>query len=116
MAKPTGAAAKQLEKKALAEDTKSEGMRMLLTAGYEVTEVRDIFEAQYGFVYGVARRAGLVEATARAPRETKPAAKATAKTAATKAAASTTKTSKPARSTAKASTRRTATRRTKAKA
>jgi len=74
-----------LEKKALASENKSAGMRMLLDEGYSVIEVRDIFEAPYGFVYGVAVRNGNVEAE---PREAKPAAaKPTAKPAAAKAPA-----------------------------
>lgn len=56
-----------LEAKALAETNKSAGMRMLLEAGQSVSEVAATFEAPYGFVYGVARRAGLIEST---PRET----------------------------------------------
>lgn len=66
--------AKSLEAKALASENKSEGMRMLLTEGYTVQDVRDLFEAPYGFVYGVARRAGLIDPTPREPKaETKPA-------------------------------------------
>ena len=91
-----------LEKKALASENKSAGMRMLLDEGYSVTEVRDIFEAPYGFVYGVAVRNGSVEAE---PREAKPAAKpAAAKPAAKPAAkapaakAATTKVTAPAKS------------------
>lgn len=67
-----------LEKRALAEDNKSEGMRMLLKEGYTVAQVKDLFGAPYGFVYGVANRAGLVTATPRAPKAAK-AAKAPAR-------------------------------------
>lgn len=88
----TGAQAAALEKKALAAETKSAGMRMLLEAGRSVSEVRQIFDAPYGFVYGVAVRAGLVESTPRAAKPTK-AAKAAAKPAAKAKAAP----AKPAR-------------------
>jgi hypothetical protein len=83
----------KLEKKALATETKSEGMRMLLEVGYTVVEVKDIFEAPYGFVYGVARRAGLTETAAarqssgRPPKAEKAKAKAPAKAKAAKAEA-----------------------------
>lgn len=100
-----------LEKKALAAGKKSEGMRMLLDADYSVADVKDIFDAPYGFVYGVAKRNGSVTPTprtakAKAPakaaksaRPARPAAKAApAKTPARKAAAAKT----PARRTAKA--------------
>lgn len=58
-------------KKALAESNKSEGMRLLLRSGMTVTQVKDAFNAPYGFVYGVALRAGLHETAAnrRAPRK-----------------------------------------------
>lgn len=71
-----------IEIKALAAASKSEGMRMLYTAGYKVSRVAEVFNAPYGFCYGVAQRAGVV-ATAAARRmpkavaPAKPAAKAT---------------------------------------
>lgn len=58
-----------IEKKALAAETKSEGMRMLFEAGYSVAEVKEIFGVGYGFAYGVASRGGYVTAT---PRTAKP--------------------------------------------
>jgi hypothetical protein len=82
----TPAQAKALETKALAEENKSAGMRTLLEAGYTVQEVRDIFGVPYGFVYGVAKRAGLVVATPRAPKAEKPKAAPKAKPAAKPAA------------------------------
>lgn len=88
----TGAQAAALEKKALAAESKSAGMRMLLEAGRSVSEVRQVFDAPYGFVYGVASRAGLIEST---PRAAKP-AKA-AKAAARPAKAAPKATAKPAR-------------------
>ena len=86
----TPAQAKALEAKAVAAETKSDGMRMLLEAGYSVLETKDIMGAQYGFVYGVAKRAGLIEPTPRVPKaekvaKAKPAAKAAPKTTAAKA-------------------------------
>jgi hypothetical protein len=45
-----------LEKKALATDSKSDGMRFLFEAGYNVAEVRDVFGCAYGFAYGVRAR------------------------------------------------------------
>jgi hypothetical protein len=80
-----------LEKKALASENKSEGMRMLFEAGYDVATVRELFDVPYGFAYGVATRGGFVTST---PREAKPkaakAAKPAAKATATKAATKTT--------------------------
>lgn len=78
-----------LQKKALAAGTKSEGMRMLLDAGDSVAEVKEIFGAPYGFVYGVAKRNGSVSPTARAPRAAKAEKAATrpARTAKAKASA-----------------------------
>jgi hypothetical protein len=70
-----------LEAKALAADSKSEGMRLLFDAEYSVTQVKQIFGVGYAFAYGVAKRAGKVETAAarRAPkRAAKPAAKAAA--------------------------------------
>lgn len=60
-----------IEKKALAEPVKSEGMRILLNDGYTVAETAHVFGSPYGFVYGVASRAGLAETAAnrRAPRK-----------------------------------------------
>jgi len=93
----TPAQAQALEKKALASESKSAGMRMLLEAGYSVLEVRGIFDVAYGFVYGVAKRASFITATPRTPKAevaktklaAKPAAKAktATKPAATKPAA-----------------------------
>lgn len=62
-----------LENKALAASSKSEGMRMLLEADYTVAEVRTVFDAPYGFVYGVAKRGGFITPE---PRAAKPEAKA----------------------------------------
>lgn len=92
MAGRTTAQTAALEKKALAEPTKSAGMRMLLDAGYLVQDVAHVFDAPYGFVYGVATRANggnpPAGAERRAPRAAKPAAKAARPAAkATKAAA-----------------------------
>jgi hypothetical protein len=53
-----------LEAKALKDSNKSEGMRTLFSAGYSVTQVRDLFKAPYGYVYGVAQRAGVAETAA----------------------------------------------------
>jgi hypothetical protein len=58
------AKAATLETKALAADSKSEGMRMLMTSGRTVSEVAKVFHAPYGFVYGVAKRANLVDQAA----------------------------------------------------
>lgn len=60
-----------IEKKALAESNKSQGMRMLFDAGYTVTRVQGVFNAPYGYVYGVALRHGVIETAAsrRAPRK-----------------------------------------------
>lgn len=54
----------QVETKALAASTKSEGMRMLYDAGYSVSQVTKVFGCPYGFAYGVALRAGKVETAA----------------------------------------------------
>lgn len=91
---------KALETKALKAETKSAGMRMLLEGGYEVAEVAAIFDAPYGFVYGVASRAGLINATPRTAKAKAPAKKATATKPATAAKAAprtkaSAKTSKP---------------------
>lgn len=80
-----------LEKKALASENKSDGMRTLFEAGYDVASVRTLFGVPYGFAYGVATRGGFVTST---PREAKPktakatkaAPKATAKATTAKAA------------------------------
>lgn len=80
-----------LEKKALAADTKSEGMRVLFENGYTVAEVKEIFGAPYGFAYGVASRGGYVTAT---PRTAKP-----------KAEKAATRTARPAKAAAKAPTK-----------
>jgi hypothetical protein len=96
----TPAQAKALEAKALAADSKSDGMRMLLEADYTVKEVRDIFGVPYGFVYGVASRGGFVQATPRAPKDEKPKAAPKAKAAAKPAAKAPAKATKaPAKTT-----------------
>lgn len=81
-----------------AKTNKSEGMRTLLRAGRQVAEVAQFFDAQYGFVYGVATRlaaAGEInladvtsprEAAAAAPAKATAKAPRTAKSTATKAA------------------------------
>lgn len=53
-----------IETQALKAVSKSEGMRMLFEAGYTVTQVKAVFNAPYGFVYGVAQRAGFAETAA----------------------------------------------------
>jgi len=53
-----------IETKALAEENKSAGMRLLFEHGYSVTQVRTVFNAPYGYVYGVAQRAGFAETAA----------------------------------------------------
>lgn len=64
----TTATQRKLEAKALAAKSKSEGMRMLFTAGYSVTRVSQVFGVGYPFAYGVAKRAGFaVTAAARRP-------------------------------------------------
>lgn len=87
-----------IEAKALAAANKSEGMRMLLDADYSVAQIAHLMDAPYGFVYGVAKRAGKTE-TAASRRTTRTATSAkptrTAKTApAAKATRSTTRTTK----------------------
>lgn len=52
------------ERKALAQSKKSEGMRNLLDLGYTVTQVQRVFDAPYGFVYGVALRHGVIDTAA----------------------------------------------------
>jgi transposase len=76
--KVASVATKKLEAKALAADSKSEGMRLLYDADYSVTQVAKVFGVSYGFAYGVASRAGKVETAAarRAPKREKPAAAA----------------------------------------
>lgn len=66
-----GTASNAIERKALAQKSKSGGMRMLFDAGYSVTRVKAVFNAPYGFVYGVAKRHGVVDTAAarRAPRK-----------------------------------------------
>lgn len=105
----TPAQAAKLEAKAQAEENKSAGLRMLFEAGYTVAEARTVLDVPYGFAYGVAKRAGVVETAAQrrgdgsatAARKAKAApapAKATKATA--KAAPRTVKA--PAKTTAKA--------------
>lgn len=85
MARNSSASGKAaIEKKALAMDNKSEGMRLLFDAGYTVVQVREVFDAPYGYVYGVALRHGVVETAAsrRAPAKAKAkAAKTTSRSA-----------------------------------
>lgn len=72
----------KLEAKALAAESKSAGMRLLLENNYTVAQVRDLFEVPYGFAYGVARRAKLIQSTpraAKAPAKAKATTKAAAK-------------------------------------
>lgn len=102
--------------------TKSEGMRQLLDGGMSIADVAKEFGVQYGFVYGVARRAAGNTAPAGATRRAAKAPAKTTKTARTgkatasksKVAAAAAKTTKaPARkataaATAKAKNRRTA--------
>lgn len=84
-----------LEKKALAEASKSEGMRQLFDAGYEAADIKELFGAPYGFVYGVGVRHGAITPE---PKTSKPkAAKATTKTATARAAKATTAKAAPAR-------------------
>lgn len=70
-----------LEKKALASDNKSEGMRSLFDAGYTVAQVKEVFGGPYGFAYGVASRWATTTGNPIPvdPRETKAATKSTAK-------------------------------------
>lgn len=58
----------QIQAKALASESKSAGMRLMLENGSSVSEVKEAFGAPYGFVYGVAKRAGLITPE---PREAK---------------------------------------------
>lgn len=53
-----------IETKALAAESKSAGMRTLFDAGYKVAAVAKVFEAPYGFAYGVALRHGVAESAA----------------------------------------------------
>lgn len=76
MATPTPAARKSLEAKALKEESKSAGMRLLFDAGYTAVEVKEVFGAPYGFVYGVGVRNGSIEATPREEKAAAPKAKA----------------------------------------
>lgn len=87
MAARTTAQTAALEKKALASENKSDGMRMLFTEGYDVATVRTLFGVPYGFAYGVATRGGFVTPEA---REAKPKAAAKAKAPAKAAAKATT--------------------------
>lgn len=70
MARTTKASRPAIETKALAEENKSAGMRLLFEADYSVVQVKEVFNAPYGYVYGVAQRAGFVE-NAAARRSTK---------------------------------------------
>lgn len=60
----TKATRPSIETKALAAESKSAGMRMLFEAGYSVVQVKEVFNAPYGFVYGVAQRGGFAETAA----------------------------------------------------
>jgi hypothetical protein len=66
---PDPKSSKDLEARALAATCKSEGMRLLFGHGYIVTEVVRVLGVSYGFAYGVAKRAGMLETAAarRAP-------------------------------------------------
>lgn len=99
----TPAQAKSLEAKAQAAASKSEGLRMLLDAGYTVAEARTALNVPYGFAYGVAKRHGVIESAAnrRAPVKAK-AAKSTAKAAPRAAKKSTAKRASAKRAKAKA--------------
>lgn len=72
MARNSTSTVPAIEKKALAESNKSAGMRMLFEDGYTVAQVRKVFNAPYGYVYGVADRAGFADTAAsrRNPRKT----------------------------------------------
>lgn len=102
MAGRTPAQKASIEKKALAAENKSDGMRQLFDAGYDVKTVRDLFGVPYGFAYGVFIRNG---GTA-TPRAAKPkaAAKTTTKAAPKATATATAKAPRAAKSTAKATT------------
>lgn len=69
-----------IERKALAMDNKSEGMRLLFDAKYTVARVKAVFGAPYGYVYGVALRHGVI-ATAANRRVAKVTPKTKARTA-----------------------------------
>lgn len=80
MARTATAKTNTVEAKALSASSKSEGMRMLFEAGYTVSAVTRVMGAPYGFVYGVAKRAGFAESAAkRKGVKAVPATKATAK-------------------------------------
>lgn len=87
----------QIEAKALAAESKSAGMRMLYDAGYQVAAVAKVFDAPYGFAYGVAVRHGVAESAAarRAPRAETKATKAKPSTAKAKAPVATKTAAKP---------------------
>jgi hypothetical protein len=53
-----------IERQALTSRSKSDGMRLLLDSGYSVAQIARVMNAPYGFVYGVAKRAGKVETAA----------------------------------------------------
>ena len=59
-----------LEARARAQAVKSDGMRMLLAAGYSVADTARVIGVDYGFAYGVAKRAGHVPASRRGRQET----------------------------------------------
>lgn len=90
-----------IEAKARNAETKSEGMRMLLSAGRSIADVAKFFDAPYAFVYGVAKRAnGGNPPTGAQRRQVKANAKRPVQSA-RKAAAKTTKVAKVAASAAR---------------
>lgn len=117
----TKAQSDKLVAQALKEDNKSEGMRSLLRSGMTVAQVREAFDAPYGYVYGVAVRlanAGEIDladvttprgeaapAAAKAPAKAKATKAAPAKAAATKAAPRTARTAGKAATAGKAKAR-----------
>lgn len=84
--KQVASTGKAIERKALAMDSKSDGMRLLYDNGYTVAQVKATFGVPYGFAYGVALRHGVIAtaanrrqpAKAKATRSARP-AKAAAK-------------------------------------
>src|SRR5438093_212837 len=49
-----------VEERARAAPSKSHGMRVLFAAGYKVADVARVIGVDYGFAYGVAKRAGVL--------------------------------------------------------
>lgn len=90
MAGKTPAQKASIEKKALASENKSDGMRQMFDAGYSAKEIAALFGAPYGFVYGVGIRHGAITPTPRsekAPKAEKAAKAPAAKSSATAKAA-----------------------------